>query len=264
MMNWKQLNQQGQAVLLVLLVVAVALGFGLSIISQSTTELRISLHDQEAARAFNAAEAGIEEALKQISLGADQKIIVDGIEVNYTVSGTDSLEGVFKENETAQVFIAGTGPGSLTIEWIDSDNLTENPNGCIGATAESGGTAASLLITVVDDNDQISQQVGINACSLNGDNNMTDVSDSGLDGFLRSYDLVITGSDAYARIRPIYNQASLRVTSDDVSLPNQTFIIDSTAQAPALETKAIKVTRSEPATPSIFDYVLFSGTNLSK
>jgi len=106
----QELIKKGQAALIVLLVVAVALGFGLSTISRSTTELKISKQEQEASRAFNAAEAGIEEALRtlisgDIDIGEGEDII----NVNYEVEGLDSLEGVFAENESAQVNLADAG-----------------------------------------------------------------------------------------------------------------------------------------------------------
>src|SRR3989344_3666431 len=127
-----QQQSSGQAVLLVLLVAAVALGLGLSIISQSTTDIRISQQEQESARAFNAAEAGIETALKAITsvpLGIPQSLEVNNIPVEYTVSDTRYLEAVFKENESAQV-VLGTSNNSLTIEWVDRGSSSENPGNC--------------------------------------------------------------------------------------------------------------------------------------
>lgn len=257
----RQLLKKGQAALIVLLVVAVALGFGLSIISQTTTDIRISQQEQEAARAFNAAEAGIEEALKEINVGGPVDIDVGDVKVKYTVTGENSLEGVFKENEAAQVVLGGVD-STLKIEWVDKNSELENPGGCTGMTAESGQTAASLLISVIDDSNQIRRE-GWNACDLEADNGMTNVTDSGSGTFLRSYDLAINANDSLVRIRPVYNQTSLRVTGSP-ALPVQSYVIDSKAQALTLESKAIEVTRTEPATPAIFDYVLFSGTNVIK
>ncbi|MBU2052297.1 hypothetical protein KKH13_03795 [Patescibacteria group bacterium] len=258
------MKTKGQAVLLVLLVVAVALGLGLSIISQSTTDVRITQQEQESARAFNAAEAGIEDALKQIStvtLNEPQSLTVDSIPVDYTVSGRDFLETQFNENETAQVILGGIN-NTLTLEWVDSSSGEENPGNCSGVSAASGQTAASLLISVINSNFDV-RRYGLNACSLNASNNLTDISAGGSAQYLRTYDLVTTSSDRLVRIRPLYNKTSLRVTAS-TPLPNQAYLVDSSAQTETQETKAIQVTRLEPATPSIFDYVLFSGSNLVK
>jgi Tfp pilus assembly protein PilX len=254
----------GQALLMVLLVAAVALGLGLSIISLSTTDIRISQQEQESARAFNAAEAGIETALKTISsipLGVPQSLEVNNIPVEYTVNDRRYLEGIFKENESAQVVLGGNN-NTLTIEWIDRFSDLENPGNCSGVSAESGKTAASLLITVIDSNYQV-RRVGINACNLDSSNGLINVSTSGTNQYLRSYTMAANSTDRLVRIRPLYNTVSLRVTAVN-TLPIQAYQINAKAQAPTRETKAIEVTRWEPVTPSIFDYVLFSGSNLVK
>ncbi len=246
---------KGQAVLIVLLVVAVALGFGLSIISQSVTDTEIAGHSEESARAFNAAEAGIESALGNLTIGTynidvgeDENII----NVNYEVSSENFLEGVYDENDIATVVLGEFGD-TLTIEWVQPG---EDPGTCIG---ESTKAPASLLITVIDSTNNITRY-GLNACDLDSDNGMTRVGVSdGTDGYLRLYSLTV-GANALVKIRPIYNQAQIRVTGDN--LPVQAYDIDSRAQSPTLESKAIQVSRTVPATPAIFDYVLFSGTNI--
>lgn len=256
----QRFKNRGQAVLIILLVVGVALGLGLSIISQSTTDVKISEQEQQAARAFNAAEAGIEEALKDVAVG-DYDLTVDGIPVSYSVTGLDFIENQFKENETAQVLLGNTA-NTIRVEWVKEGNAVELPGGsCSGAQARSNQTGASLLINVIASDGSITSY-GLNACSLSGSNNMTNVGTGGTDGFLRRYDINVTASDEIMRIRPIYNTTSIRVAGQTSNLPTQSFLIDSKAQVETQEAKAIEVTRNEPASPSVFDYVLFSGQSL--
>ena len=238
----KRRYQQGQAVLIVLLVAALALGFGLSIISRSTTDVKISEQEDQASRAFNAAEAGIENALGSLSslvIGDDYNLTVDDVRVTYSVNGEDFLEGVYSENDIATVVLDGAD--TLTIEWGES---------CPGA--------ASLLIAVIDSSNQL-ERYGWNACDLGDD--FTYVADPGDDGYLRKKELAVA-ANSLVRIRPVYNQATIRVSGDN--LPVQAYGIDSQAQSPTLESKAIQVSRTVPAAPAIFDYVLFSGTNIVK
>ena len=61
--------KSGQALLVVLLMLGVALTIGISIASRSTTEVEISTTQQEAARALEAAETGIEKALGGVVVG---------------------------------------------------------------------------------------------------------------------------------------------------------------------------------------------------
>lgn len=258
MQGLKGRYQQGQAVLIVLLVVVVALGFGLSIISQSVTDTEIAGHSEESARVFNAAEAGIEDALGKISsltIGTGYNLSVGDVDVQYSVSGNNFLEAVYQENEIATV-VLGAVADTLTIEWVQPG---ENPGTCNGVSA---GAPASLLITVINNANQI-VRYGLNACDLDSVNGMTRVGVSnGTDGYLRQYSLTVAASDELVKIRPIYNQAQIRVTGNN--LPVQAYGIDSKAQSPTLESKAIQVSRTVPATPAIFDYVLFSGTNIVK
>ncbi len=80
-MNNLHPNQRGQVLLLVVLVVTVALTVGLSAVTQSITNLRITEEEESSQRAFTAAEAGIEQALKtgegisaSLSVGDNAKI----------------------------------------------------------------------------------------------------------------------------------------------------------------------------------------------
>lgn len=56
-------DSPGQTLLVILLVMAVALTIGLSVVSRSITDIRISQEQEESARAFSAAEAGLESLL---------------------------------------------------------------------------------------------------------------------------------------------------------------------------------------------------------
>ena len=61
----KSLNlQSGQALLIVVLVMVIALTVGLSLASRSITNLRNSTDEAQSQAAFSAAEAGVEQAVK--------------------------------------------------------------------------------------------------------------------------------------------------------------------------------------------------------
>ena len=71
----------GQVLLITLLVLSVAVTIALSLIGRGTMDANMSANLEESARAFNAAEAGIEDALKsgigtqgaQVAFGPKQK-----------------------------------------------------------------------------------------------------------------------------------------------------------------------------------------------
>lgn len=58
------MKEKGQIILILLLVMTVALGVGLSIIQRSLTDISTSTKVEQSSRAFSAAEAGIEKAIK--------------------------------------------------------------------------------------------------------------------------------------------------------------------------------------------------------
>lgn len=64
-------NQSGQVILILLLVMTVALGIGLSIIQRSLTDISTSTKIEQSSRAFSAAEAGIEKALQDNTTGVN-------------------------------------------------------------------------------------------------------------------------------------------------------------------------------------------------
>lgn len=263
---------KGQAALIVLLVVAVALGFGLSIISQSTTDVRISQQEEESARAFNAAEAGIEEALQKLStiaIGIPQTIggLTGDVSGSYVVNAATSLESVFVESDTVQVNLLNHDPSLnvVTVNWVKADSSVENP-GCNGES----NTAASLAVTVVKglSGGYSRRNFAYNSCT-GLTNGFTDVATAGDNDYFRKITIPVEADDELIRIRPVYNQASILVYGN-VDLPSQGYAIASSAQVlnqaqdQSRAAKSIEVTRTEPATPAIFDYVLFSGTNLVK
>ena len=59
----RNVGNQGQALLIVLLTLSVVLTIVLSIVSRSITDISITSLEEDSQRAFNAAEAGVEQAL---------------------------------------------------------------------------------------------------------------------------------------------------------------------------------------------------------
>lgn len=64
-------NQSGQILLIVVLSMVVALSVSLSIASRTISNLRISKQNEESQRAFQAAEAGLERAVRQVYSGGN-------------------------------------------------------------------------------------------------------------------------------------------------------------------------------------------------
>lgn len=83
--------QQGQVLLIVILTMVVALTVGLSVVSRSISNLRTSKQNEESQRAFQAAEAGIDQVLKQLK-SPDGSATLDGKNIDLQNSSNFSIK----------------------------------------------------------------------------------------------------------------------------------------------------------------------------
>src|SRR3989344_3152201 len=119
------MRESGQALLIVVLSLAVVLTVVLSILARSVTDIKLSTGSEESLRAFSAAEAGIERAL----IAGSGTVTCDGVScldyggASLTASVTEVGEGdtsfanptPILSGETALFwFVAHDADGSLT------------------------------------------------------------------------------------------------------------------------------------------------------
>ena len=110
-------KSSGQALLIILLVLSVALTTGLALVARTTTDISISEKETASSKAFEAAEAGIEEALKAIEAGQalPGRLTLEPGGEKAEVSVTQDLAG---EVTKRQIF-----PGQATTFWLNSITL---------------------------------------------------------------------------------------------------------------------------------------------
>ena len=116
-------NQSGQALLLVLLSMAVALTLVLSVLSRTITDVKISSQDENSLRAYSAAEAGVEQALV---VGSDTGSVDIG-DAKFSAKVSD-----FAEGEDAFVFPNSFVSGEPAVVWFVSHDANGNLS-CSGA-----------------------------------------------------------------------------------------------------------------------------------
>ena len=115
-------QQNGQIVLISLLVLSIATTIALSLIGRSTTDVAISNQITESTRAFSAAEAGIEEALKSGVGTSGAQVLTAG--VSYTVAKAD-IGGA-----AGRMFSEKSQPGVTETLWL----VNHNPDGSLSET----------------------------------------------------------------------------------------------------------------------------------
>lgn len=266
-------SQSGQIGIIIILIMVVLLTVGLSVASQSTQEAFLSNQEDESTRVFNAAEAGVEQALSTDLAGVvtpvsgSTTVTGSNASVNYTINPTTVLETRVPEGGTATVKLAdpaSTPPGSpavpqVSIQWARETACGQNP--------------ASLILEIFSYDATKNPKTTVRYMSLNPApcanhyNLTTDVNTGGSNGYFRQYTFNANATDVLIRIKPQYNDTSVKVQGSGASLPIQGYSIRSTATnnlGTSNETRSVEVNRTLSMAPSIFDYVLFSGTSIVK
>jgi|SRR3989338_1929565 len=257
-------KKKGQVLVLVLLVVVVALAVGLSVASRNLTNLRTTTQTEQSQRAFNAAEGGIEDVLSRISdpsivSGSTFPVTVGDLEASVTVNKEDYFFWTIPEGEVGQVDLEGPpqATGDVQIEW---------------GTTSDGSPAASIEVTLVYDDGsgnygQVRRALGVDTDhpDQTGFEN-PDITCSLGFSKCKTISLSVPGTPKILRIRPFWNQATVKVTADTGgSLPDQQYTVTSSATSELGLTRKIEVTKTAlPQLPAVFDYVLYSEGDIVK
>jgi hypothetical protein len=242
----KNKKKSGQIALIVVLLMVVILTIGLSLISRSITDVRISQDEKEALRAFSAAEAGIEEVLKSSSL-ASGPVSVDVGDLVAEVTVEELADGVAQEtqeNENMSIFLDGSTASQVTLNWIDTTK------------GEETSEFASLEV-VVYDKDYNLERYNYNATSRG--NGFEPVSDQGVDNYYKQVSFNVDADDRLIRIKPLYNQATIMITTNTGDLATQQYRITSVVGQEGGKTSKVIVTRTAAVLPPVFDFTLFDG-----
>jgi len=272
----------GQTLLIIVLIAAVILTVGLAIASYSITDIKISQQEEESARAFSAAEAGIEESLK---IGSATDVTVG----NITAKVAEVIQGggkdfnfgelKFASGELTNVWLIGhtaqgelnpsesfPANGKITLCWGEASQVSDNNPPAIEASLIFKDTVGYKVIRAGFDS-KGGRTIGFGTVdSSNGSN-------CGNLAFAKNIDLASgtfvlpAGATPYLlRLKLLYNSNSQPMAvSADNNLPNQGKCFDSSATIETSNiTRKVRQCQFYDAPPALFDYVLFSNGSLSK
>ena len=263
------LNQKGQALLIIVLVMVVALTVGLSVASRTIINLRNSSDQASSQQALSAAEAGIERAI----VTSNTSNIQGGLPGNssYTttiasVSGTNPFlingGNLVPKDDAVYVWLTpySSNPqtqwinpwtGSFTVYWGDASGSCNN---AALEVAVINGPKGAPTIT----------RYAIDPCAARtGNNNFTAATVSSpaflVGGKSLTYKTTISiSSGLLVRINPIYSNAYI-ATSGTSALPDQGTTITSTGTSNSSTTRKVTVFQGYPEIPAeLFPYSLFS------
>lgn len=288
-------KQKGQAILIILLIMAVILTIALSIVSRSVTDVTISQKEDEAARAYSAAEAGIERTLLSLINVSDN--LPSGDEFSSKIS---SLADQSKEFLVPILMSSG----ETTPVWF----VSHNQNGDIECSSSFPCfTGTSILVCWGQENTSSSSnttpalELSILHTSSESDYSTTKVARAVFDPFLTRDDTnnflkgtegsctiedkkmqfsktvnlsdlgVVLRSDSkktkgpqIARVRLLYNTdqahpVGIKILSQEGFFPKQGNKIESSGIS-GQATRKVQVYQLYPDLPPVFDYGIFSGT----
>lgn len=291
--------QKGQALVLVLLSLAVVLTLVLYILSRTVTDIAVSSREEEAVRAFSAAEAGVEKALVAGTIGSIPGAFGDTVfsaetsefaknspDFNYPVNLTSG--------DSATVwFVSHKDDGGLasvcdaTYPCFSGDSMQV----CWGKPDMSGDIPAVEVSVFYETNlprlDGNYSDVKIARAAFDSNagaraNNFSapDTSDGSCSISGQAYKFGKTINFAgftpgvnpdgllFAKARMFYNtdqnhQIGFSVGVAGGTLPSQGLMVNSSGSSGEAN-RRLEVFQAHPEAPPIFDYVVFSGTGLTK
>ena len=290
--------QTGQALVLVLLSLAVVLTLVLFILSRSITDIAVSSREEEAVRAFSAAEAGVENALV---VGAGSASVIGN--ASFTADVSDFAVGMpsfvyplsLSSGESGTVWFIGhdanadtvcdaTHPcfkgGSIKVCWgkegtADGTATTPAIEFTLFYESTPGSVATARVARgVYDPNDgrrsvnSFSADDGV-GCTIDGENFTfsKNISFAGLGVPAGSYNL--DEGLQFAKVKMFYNSDANHKIAFDVTgaggttLPSQGLKVNSSGVA-GESNRRLEVFQGWPEAPSIFESVVFSSSGVTK
>ncbi len=257
--------------LIVVLVMVVVLTVGLSVATRSITNLRSTTEEENAQRAFSAAEAGVEIALKNgysandvigsftNSAKYDATVATAGAATQFPLNNGEAVGKDTSEDIWLSDYPAYDNPwtGTFTIYWGSASS-----NNC--QTVEANNTMAALEIIVLSGSttSPTVSHYAYDPCSQRQSNNQfsTPVFNpppvNGVSYLYATNGIAVTNG-LLARIIPVYASDKFYITANS-KLPGQGTNITSTGTSNNSERK-LTLYQGYPKVPTeLFPFVIFS------
>ncbi len=287
-------KQKGQAILILMLVMSVALSIGLSMVQKSLVDVSTSSKVEQSSRAFSAAEAGIEKALKGDPDCTNCKTFDDNSSTIKEVTGTAYTPAAATvNNKQDPLEYPPLAKEDIVQVWLADYTSDSNPP-AVGYTQPSlniywGNSVtdkAALEVTLVyhDGTKYAPHKWYLDSTSTRNPANGFDSTANcpgypvGRNSYQCKFTLNFSASEASGlmliRARLLYNSTSQPIAVQAVgtcrstpctsySLPAQAKWITSTGISGETQRK-VKVFQLKNVVPPFFDYALFSAGEITK
>lgn len=269
-------SSSGQIAVAVILAVAALLVISISLASRTTEEQAQTTQTTESTVTFNAAEAGVEQALSSVLTALESNkqpastgtvTLNNNTTVNYAITSLADLDVTLAQGASAQITLDsdnnGTGDYTGNVQVLWGKDVDDCNN-------------ASLIITVISqDISGVARArhyaVGPKpACADRSGDDFTVATDPPAGSsykYLYSIPVSSATRDILVRVKSIYKDSPIFIQGTPGNLPIQQYLIKSTAVNQAgdkKETRVLEVKRTIPVAPAIMDYALYSGGSIIK
>lgn len=277
-----KLNQQGQTLIFVLLVMTISLAVGISISSRTISSVRRTVNVDSSTRAVAAAEAALEYYLSKsvsslnalsglsgntncastfsgtypippISLSNDGVLTNANITVQrYGCLGASATSPYYDINQDGILELkTGGGSGTLTLCWHHTSGSTYSAIYLM----EISGSAPSYSVRKVGINEQGSPYSSLN--NFKDPTTFVSPNDS-------CYSYTLRSSTKLLRILSLYNTSSLKIsTSSGSSLPYQGFQMTAVGKvgSDVGARRTVTASKSLPYLPTPFNFAVYSNSS---
>jgi len=280
-------NQKGQALLIVVLVIVIALLVALGLISRSVISLKTTQDQADSQKALAAAEAGLERVLADPNIQAGQTITGTlGTGASYSTSvtqggGTDLflLHGTFSSlDKNEYVYLWPSKVTDSDTNLYGGDAWNGSTNIYWGADPNTACNNAALEISVIsgkhplDTSNLVLTKYAYDPCDTTRagatGNNFTSISKSApanqkaIDNNTLYYHAIIPPSVSDSiyliAITPLYVNDNFIAVQSDTSIPPQGKTAVSTGTIGQLERKETQFANLHQIPPELFPFAIFS------
>lgn len=279
-MTSKKESSSGQVILIILLVMTVGITIGLSLVSRTVSDIKISSQIADSSKAFSAAEAGIEAALKGANVGGTADLTLGGANATYLVSDAGNSDQPYT--------IYNVAAGNSQTIWLTDHNSSggiemppldvyNGPNVDVCWGPRSGDAAPNPIPAVevtllyydeADSGYKIAKGAYDPSSTPRGGFGSADSTGSYCGSEDRKYHKQIVFSSDFSappgntryiflRVNPLYNSTDL-VVDPQADLPAQGKLITSTGSTTTGVSRKLNVIQGYASLPSVFDYTLFT------
>lgn len=263
--------EKGQAILGLILIMVIALGIGLSVVQKSLVDISTSSKVEESSRAFSAAEAGIEKALR------GDRSQVDFVENNSraTITDTGLLPAIPASGPQGPLEYPPLSKEEVAHFWLadPEENLPNCTTVCYAQSTldiywgNSSSDKASLEVTLVyyDGGYKSKKWYFYNGFESSRPQGFEQIACSTRCEKRLDFGLLSSARPILLRARLLYNSTSQPIAIQGVggNIPPQAKLIKSIGISGETQ-RAVQVFQIEKVVPPYFDYAIFSAGDISK